>query len=184
MRNVSYISTHVTDGGNRMLGQFWDTQAQTIDAVQFQRYQDIEDIAFPMIAAKYLANATGYTLNQIGALVGRPRPNSTISDTAYKFLVYGQIAANVSYGTKQDIYDILGALNTSSRKVYNLFPRSIQADFILSELLDDLSVVVDIIEDATHPIEINVTAFTEEYFGFDDDTGALGFDSGEIGEGA
>jgi hypothetical protein len=187
MDNLTQITDHVEAGGKRLLAQFWDTQAQTFDQVMFQRYQDLEDIIFEMMGAKYLSAATGFTLEEIGDLVGYPLPagwDSTADANDYRALVYGQIAANVSYGTKSDIYDILGALETTDRRVYNLFPRSIHVDFIASEIISDCACIVDIIESATHRIEINVTAHTEGYFGFDDDPGALGFDEGEIGEGA
>lgn len=187
MDNLTQITDHVEAGGKRLLAQFWDTQAQTFDQVQFQRYQDLEDVIFAIMGAKYLSASTGHALEELGDLVGYPLPAGFDSVTAandYRALVYGQIAANVSYGTKSNIYDILGALGATDRRVYNLYPRSIHVDFIASEIIDDCACIVDIIESATHPIEINVTAYTEDYFGFDDDPNALGFDEGEIGEGA
>lgn len=184
MDNVTQITTHVDDGGKRLLGQFWGTQVESYDDVLFGQYQELEDVIFAMIQAKYLSFATGYTLSQIGALVGFPRPTGVENDDTYRALVYGRIAANVSYGTKQDIYDILGAFGATNRRVYNHYPRSIHVDFITSDVIADCDCVLNILNDATHPIEINITAHDADYFGFDDDPDALGFDEGIIGEGA
>lgn len=187
MDNIEQITDHEIAGERRLLSQFHGSQFQTFCGIWFDKIQAIEDVLYPMIQAKYLAYATGQTLEYLGELVGMPRPIGGLAasdDEIYRALIYGKIAANVSWGTKQDIYDIVGALQGTSIKVYNVYPAAVTVNYIASTVIDDCSCIRDILESATHPIEFDITAYTETPFGFSDDSTAYGFDVGEIGEAA
>lgn len=187
MDNLTQITDHAEAGFNRLLNQFRDggNFGEMVQAFS-GRFQGLEDALFSLIAGRYLANATGETLSQIGDLVGEPRPiygPAVDSDSDYRVLIYGRIAANTSQGRLEDLVRILGALNCTAIKIYQVYPASITVNFIGNELLNGTERVRDILTLAKAQVSMDITNQTESAFGFLGDLTAYGFGSGEIGEG-
>lgn len=184
MRNITQITTHETDGNNRQLSQDYETQFASFAGAFFSRIQGLENVAFPLISERYLSNATGATLENIGTLVGMPRPTSGVAatdDDSYRVLVYGKIAANVSYGTKTDVYNIMGALGSTQINVFNVYPAALTVNYIGNAVISDCACIRAILENATSPIELDIVRITETPFGFEGDSTASGFGAGQIG---
>jgi len=186
MNGVTQITDHAEAAFNRLLQQFRDggnfgEMAQTFAA----RYQGLEDALISLIEGRYLANATGETLSQIGELVGEPRPSygdAATDDDSYRVLIYGRIAANTSQGRIEDLVRILGALNCTAIRIYQVYPASITVNFIGNELLNGTERVRDILTLAKASVSMDITNQTESPFGFAGDLSAGGFGVGEIGE--
>lgn len=187
MRNLEQITTHVEDGLDRLLQQFKnDKQLNAFLTLQLQRAQDFHNVVYGMIAARYLANAENWILEQWGAAVGEPRPEygaAATDDDAYRTLIYGRIAINHSHGTIPDLLNILGVLGGTARRIYEDFGPSITVNLNQGDLLIACDCLRVILAQAKAPHGLNITAHTDTPFGFDDDPSAFGFDNGEIGEG-
>lgn len=153
----------------------------------FDELQLAETAITQGVTKRYIANAEGWALEQWGNLVGMPRPltgTASTSDPAYRVLVLGQIAANISYGTLPDLYAIMGALQLTQVKIFDLYPASITVNFLGNSIITDTSWVRDILERATHPIQFDITRHTETPLGLAGDLSGYGIGIGEIGEGA
>lgn len=139
------------------------------------------------VTKRYIANAEGWSLEQWGDLVGMPRPlngAAADSDSAYRVLILGQIAANMSYGTLPDLYAIMGALQLTQVKLFDVYPASITVNFLGNSIISDTTWVRDILERATHPVQFDITRHTETPLGLAGDLSGYGIGIGEIGEGA
>lgn len=187
MRNLSYISTHADDGANRILTSLRGDNFEGFLRVFLQRYQGVEDTAYSLIQGRYLSDATGFTLEQIGLKVGQPRPKigaAATNDNAYRILIYAKIAENISYGTLPDLYNILGSLQLERVKIFPVYPASLTINFISNSLTLTCGCIRAIIARATPPVTaIDITQHSAHPFGFEGDNSAFGFDDGEIGEG-
>lgn len=185
MRGLSYISTHEDDAFDRLKQDFKDKgNFKDLIGVFAARAQAFEDIAYPMIEAMYIANATGKTLEMIGENIGQPRPTygpAADDDNAYRVLIYAKIAANTSYGTIPDIYNVLGSLGLGSVRVFDVYPASITVNYIPNNLTLTCACVRHILVPATPPIGMDITEHSETPFGFEGDPTAFGFGVGEIG---
>lgn len=146
--------------------------------------QELETAVVESIAARYLANATDWALDQIGELVGLPRPTygaAATDDDAYKILIYGQIGANISHGTLPELYDILRSLQCTQVRLYEVYPAALTVNLIGTDLTATYDVIRPTLERATHPIEFDIVQHSEHPFGFEGDSSAFGFDDGELG---
>ncbi len=151
----------------------------------FDELQLAETAITQGVTKRYIANAEGWALEQWGNLVGMPRPltgGASTSDSAYRVLVLGQIAANISYGTLPDLYNILGSLGLTSVKIYELYPATLNVNFVNTGQLLAGDYIRDILVKATHPVAFDIVQHTDTPFGFEGCSTSYGFDSGEIGE--
>lgn len=183
MRNLSYISTHATDAGGRISAALSGGTFQALTEKLTGRYQGLEDAAYPLIDGRQVQNATGATLDAIGAKVGQARaPGQT--DATYRVQIYGKIAENISYGTLLDLYNILGSLELSRVKIFPVYPASLTVNFLSNSLTLSCGCIHAILQRATHPVTIiDITQHSNNPFGFEGNIRAKGFDAGEIGEG-
>lgn len=179
---VSLITTHDADGQNRIVSQFIGKTLKSFASINFQRYQELETAGHAMIAARYLRNATGATLEKIGETVGEPRPvngDASTSDTAYLALILARIIANTTYGTTPDVQNILQMLGAEGLSVRDVYPAAIEVAYTGDPLIDG-DAIRTMLEQATAPIEIGLTSYTASPFGFGGNNTNLGFGQGEL----
>lgn len=151
--------------------------------VVLEEIQTLETAIVQSIAKRFIQNATGWALEQIGELVGMPRPaygDAATDDDAYRILIYGQIAANQSHGTLPDLYNLLRALQLTNVRLYNL-RGAIVVNYTSTELSETYSFVRGLLERATHPIAFDITSTTSTPFGLLGDDLAYGLGVGHIG---
>lgn len=187
MNGLSYITNHVDQAFDRLKQDFKDVgNFKSLINVFTTRAQAFEDAAFPVIAGRYLANATGYTLDQLGERVGKLRPPygaAATDDDVYRVLIYAQIAINTSSGTIPDFYNILGALGLKNVRVYPVYPASLTINYTPNSLSLSCGCIRSVLESASHPIAFDLVAHEATgAFGFAGDITASGFDAGKIGE--
>lgn len=190
MDNISYITDHATQAGNRVIDWFKGGTFQELVEALAGRYQGLEDVVYPLIEAKYLANATGATLDGIGLLVGIARTVGQ-TDDAYRVLIYAKIAANISEGRMPDIYNIMSTLQATNIKGFDMYPAAIHLQYGQSPIAPNCGCIRRILEGvddtnsgATAPIEIDLVQDISESgipFGFAGTVGAGGFGVGSIG---
>ena len=179
---VEKITTHDEDGQARILSQFQGTTLEQMASIGFQRIQDLENAAHPLIADTYLANSVGETLDKWGEFVGEPRPvsgDAATDDTAYLGLIYARIIANTSYGTTPDVQNILQMLQAEGLSVRDVYPAAIEVAYTGDPLIDGDSIRT-MLERATAPIEIGLTSYTSRPFGFAGRRNNYGFGQGEL----
>ena len=184
MNNLTQITTHAADAGDRLYDVVRNGDFEQLVEARAGQYQELENAMFPLIASRYLANATGQTLTYIGQLVGEVRPttgSASTDDDVYRALIYARIAINVSEGRAQDIYDILGALGAATPRVQDIYPMAVQVSYQYSSIITDCACIRNALESATGPIQIDITEHTDTPFGFAGDGSAYGFGAGEIG---
>jgi len=183
--NISIRTGVVADGQRLLLSQFRNgSNVEDLLGALLAEAQLFEDACIPLIESFWLANATGWVLDQYGKLVGYERPSygpAYDDDDAFRILIYGQIGANVSYGTLPDLYQILGALQLGSAYIADVYPAAIVVNYEQTQLSAEYDFVRDVLERATHPIEIDITETTASAFGLLGDDTALGLSVGEIG---
>ena len=180
MQNISFNTNVVDNGVGLLLSQFRDCgNVGEFVAAFLSEVQAAETAITPIISAMYVQNATGWTLTQIGKLVGVKR--GILADDPFRVLIYAQIAANTSYGTLPDVYNVLRSLGLGAVRVWNRYPASITVNYIPNVLTLTCACVRFILESATLPISMDITEITETPFGFDGDPSAYGLGVGEIG---
>lgn len=185
MDNITYRTGVISDAQALLLSQFRaGSNVPDLLGALLTEAQIFEDNCVPLIESFWLKNATGWVLDQYGNLVGFERPGygpAYDDDDAFRVLIYGQIAANSSYGTIPDLYQILNTLELGSPYVVDVYPAAITVNFENSPIIES-SALRNILERATHPIEIDITAHSDTPFGFEGSSIAYGFDVGELGE--
>lgn len=179
---IDEVTSIESDGINLLLCQFRNSGNVPEFVRAFLReVQTLESAAVQSIAARYLMNATGWSLEQIGELVGMPRPvygPAANDDDQYRILILGQIAANISHGTIPELYSILQSLGLLNVVIWDVYPAAIITNYAQSSLITPAQ-IRQILERATHPIGIDAIAIiTDETFGFEGDLSAYGFDGG------
>ena len=190
MDNITQITDHSAKAGNRLIDWFKGGTFQELTEALAGRIQGIEDVTYPLIQARYLALATGITLDNTGAQVGIDRIVGQ-ADEDYRILIYAKIAANTSNGTIPDIYNIMGILGATDIKVFDVFPASIELQYTASDIISDCGCIRRILEGAdatdggaTAPIAIGISQNNATDgalpFGFEGTVGAGGYGIGQI----
>lgn len=102
---TSQITDHVERSLAANLSQFRGKPAWTglITSI-VRQVQEVEDAAWAVLVARVLANATGWTLDKIGKLVGQERQGMVDDD--YRRYISARIATNRSKGGIRDLITI------------------------------------------------------------------------------
>lgn len=151
--------------------------------------QEIEDVFWDILVQKILKTATGIYLEYIGKLLGMPRPltgTASTNDDSYRALIYAKIASNTSQSTRTDIISILKILGENLPKLKNLYPATLKVQYAKAKIAETFLTVAEvknILQNASAPINLEVSRYTDTPFGFADDINASGFDVGELSEG-
>ena len=152
-------------------------------------FQELEDVAFLLLAQKILKTATDIHLENIGKLVGQPRPltgTASTNDDSYRALIYAKIASNTSHSLRDDIISILKILGENLPKLKNLYPATLKVQYAKAKIAETFLTVAEvknILQNASAPINLEVSRYTDTPFGFADDINASAFDVGELSEG-
>jgi hypothetical protein len=179
MNNLEHILTHATDEAARLIDHFKSGNFEELVEGLGGRWQVLEDLLQTILTSKYIANATGPDLRKIGADLGVTQTNE--NDDIYRVFVYAKIAENHSTGSREDIYNVLSLLGLTELRVYDQYPATITVNYIPNSVILDCACVRAILNASSLPIEIDMTAHTENPFGFEGDTTASGFGIGQIG---
>jgi hypothetical protein len=113
-----------------------------------------------------------------------PRPPiglAATDDNEYRPLIWAKIAANNSYGLVDDLYNVMGALELTDERLYQVYPASITVNFQPSDVIRDWLQLRPILSAAKAPVSLDICAHTATPFGFLGDDSAFGFGVGEIG---
>jgi hypothetical protein len=97
-------TTYVSQGLAKFTSRFTQEAApnlRALAAVYLQGVQDLENAAFDVIQKKWLANAVGPDLDEIGDIVGQPRTG--LDDNTYRAAIRLRIKANKSQGRSSDV---------------------------------------------------------------------------------
>jgi hypothetical protein len=172
---MSYLtlnSTIVSDGLKLPLSQFQDKIGfKTVLTSLLQQVQELETAVYSVWIGIPLADAVGWALDQWGKLVGYPRPAyglAATSDTIFRALIYGQIAANSSYGRAADIYRILAAIKATGAEVRDVFaitptlsPSAMQVYYNCDTAVISGDLIKGILDRAKVPVQIGITEYYE-----------------------
>lgn len=187
MRGLTQITDHGEAAFERLPQFFKDggTFGQAVK-VMADRWNRVEQEFFNIMIGRYLANATGETLNQIGHDVGEDRPitgPAATDDDQYRVLIWGRIGANRSHATRPDLLRILGLLQVGRPRIYSAYPAALMVNFIPTPLLAGTDHVHDILTLAKASVEMDIVQYSANPMVFEGDTTGFGLDSGELGDG-
>lgn len=179
MNNLTQITDHSTAEARRLIDHFKGGNFEELVEGLGGRWQELENALWAIITGRYIANATGETLRNIGTDVGVDAVYTT--DDAYRVLIYAKIAENRSTGARADVYNVLSLLQLEEIKVIDVYPASITVNYIPSPITLTCACIRMILESATLPIAMDITSHGDTGFGFMGDTSAYGFGAGELG---
>lgn len=114
---VTQITTHTTDGLNRLLTQYQGKpKLEAIIRALIDQIQDAEDGTYSLYGRLDIDNSSGQQLDNIGTIVGRGRGDLT--DAKYRIKLYFQIGKNTSQGAAEKITSLMKLL-TGAAFVHN-----------------------------------------------------------------
>lgn len=123
------IIDHVQKALARLLTQYQGaTRLQSLLTAMIDPIQEIEDVLQSMNIDRYLAAAVGVQLDNIGDIVGLPRPTG-MGDEQYRLHLYGQIKVNTSEGQPEQLIQIYQLL---TQAVIVLLFEEFPAEFIIA----------------------------------------------------
>lgn len=127
---VTKITTHITDGLNRLLAQYKGQPNLTAAFTAFiEQFQEIEDATYDIDTAMQLWDGTetpalGSQLDAIGEIVGISR--NGLPDDEYILFIFGKIAENFSDSTVQAIGTVVSYLYAvANPQLFELYPAAI-----------------------------------------------------------
>ena len=182
---ITEITTIEADGKALLLSQFQNgSNIPEFLGVFLAEVQALETAAVQSIAKRWLMQATGWALEQIGELVGMPRPTGLTDDNQYRILILTQIAANISNGTLPELYNILRSMELTNVDIWEVYPASLTVNYTPNTLITPAQ-IREVLERATHPISFDITAIQDSTpFGFEGDFEGFGLDIGTLGDAA
>jgi len=120
-------TTITADALGQMLDQFdGSTNLRLLAASYLDQLQALEDAAWPLLAERGLANATGDRLDGIGEIFNVPRGGR--SDTNYRLALTVEIAVLQSNGTEADlltIAELVIQMGTPDYEFVENFPKGV-----------------------------------------------------------
>lgn len=102
------------------------TNWQKLITAMLTRANELEGVFLDIITKKYLANAVGAQLDDIGGIVGRERQG--MDDDTYRLWLYAQILLLKKSGSIPDIIAVFKAVNVGTSLTFSVsefFPRSL-----------------------------------------------------------
>jgi hypothetical protein len=179
---------HIIELKKRQLSQFKDkTNFNKWLEIIGTELNELEQVMTDMKNNLSIQTATGVYLDKIGLeiLQAPPRPLG-MSDNNYRAICYAQILLNTYNGNCQqllDFFKILGSTSIVFKEYYDFCLVDIQYNNI-DPLVFSPTKILELLESSTHPIQFDLTYFTDLPFVFDGDMSGLGFDEGELGASA
>lgn len=96
-----------------LLSQFWSSEKlQWFIKAHTDQMQDLENAAVAVLSGRYLDNAAGVQLDNIGEIVDLARGNLT--DAQYRARLKAKIRTNRSFGQGDDLLEIAGLVAPSA----------------------------------------------------------------------
>jgi hypothetical protein len=190
MTDIALVADHLAHQAKRMTYHIRKPVATSLTlsdfaAIFMTQLQEVENAAHNLIDQRALVlTVSSDCLDKWGDALSRPRPITGLAATdneAFRALLFAKIAENTSYGTHQDVLNILSTLRALSIIVRDIYPATIEVQYNNSIALLPLADVISILKAATAQIDIDASTFTAKPFGFAGDPTAYGFGVGEIG---
>ena len=173
------IEDHIERANDRLLSQFKGKEKiEGLLAAFHAQIQDIENVGYDLYLQRWIASATGNTLDRLGAMVNVERNGA--SDSDYRINIIGEINTQFSSGSNDDI--IITAKNITGASLV-LFIEEYPATFYLdcrgvdNTSLTDIPRLKRVIEKskpAGVKFELLITS-TSDSFSFSQDSEGLGF---------
>jgi len=179
MDNLEYITTHAADEAARLIDHFRGGSFEDLILGLGGRWQVLEDQLQIILTARYIANATGETLRNIGADLGVTQ--SSTNDDTYRIFVYARIGENRSSGSREDVYNVLSLLGLTQIRMYDNYPATVTLNYIPNSITIGCDCIKAILAASSLQVEYDITAHGSTPFGFEGDSTAFGFGVGEIG---
>lgn len=181
---VQQITDHEAQALARLASQFREkVNLEALVGILAGEVQELEDATYALILGRTLYHATGATLERWGDALNRPRPVSgaaATDDEAYRALLLGQVVANSSSGTPEDVLSLFRTLGATAARYGQPVPAAIAVTFS-GDLVASDPVLLELLKLATGPVAIDlVVSAPEGYFGFAADPDALGYGEGEL----
>lgn len=183
--SIDQITDHEGEGLDRLAEQFRGKANITGLLTPFlSQIQELEDTLFALIEGRSVFDSTGSNLDEVGAIVGQARsttgPDAT-DDEKYRALIFGRILINTSHGEPEKVLQLMRLLGADDVLLVEYGLASIGVQY-LGELITDDADTISLLEQATGPIEIQVSEYTTSPtpFGFAGTPGALGFGEGAL----
>lgn len=186
--SIEKITDHEESAVARLLWQFRNHKVTIPALLQIlaARTQTLENLLFSLITEKTLLKTT---FNSVLDEYGKPgnlnltRPLSgpaAFELESYRALLLAEIAANISNGTIEDIFNILKIIGADQIISFDWQPATLQLNYTGIIILN-VNSVNEIIVKSTPPINTLISFYTSNAFGFAGDSSAFGFGVGEFG---
>jgi len=179
MNNLEYILTHAADEADRLIDHFKNGDFQDFVTGLGGRWQVLEDMLQAILIGKYIANAEGEALRNIGLDMGVTQTSS--DDEIYRVFVYAKIGENRSSGSREDVYNVLSLLGLTQIAQYDVYPATVTVNYLPNNTTLECACVEAILNASSLQVAYDITAITETPFGFEGDNNASGFGIGQIG---
>jgi hypothetical protein len=106
---LSHSTDHLSRGRALLLAQFKGKQnVEALLGAALVQVQELEDAIYGMLIGRWLPNAVGVQLDNLGKIVGQRR--GTRDDDAYRRWIHARAMINRSSGTVEDIYKVVRRL--------------------------------------------------------------------------
>jgi hypothetical protein len=93
---------------DRLIQQYKQPNLEALVGVLAYPCQDLEDALNQLYDSQWLNTSTGQQLDNLGALVGRPR--NGLTDDIYRLFLQAQILVNKSSGGPEEIYSVFSLI--------------------------------------------------------------------------
>lgn len=111
--NFAYVSDHAARALDRLIVQYRGKPLiEGIIRILGEQIQRVEDALNELVTERFLADAVGVQLDNLGAIIGEPRGNS-VDDAEYRVRIQARLLTNRSRGTIDDIAGIFDVLLAS-----------------------------------------------------------------------
>ena len=120
--SITKITTHLNDALARLLFQFKTMEKiESLNAMQGQQIQYLEDASFDFLSKMSLQDATGAILDRWGVVLDEARLGD--NDADYRSRLFFKIARNICSGTPEELILFFNyLLQTSTVQINELFP--------------------------------------------------------------
>lgn len=175
---ITEITTHENDAIDRLITQYSDsTNLQQLIKVYTTQIQEIETVFFDLLNSRTINNSSGQQLDNIGTLIDQDRLG--YDDTTYLGLIYNKISQINSEGTIENLISIFNILMNAD-KITLSEPSTAHVNLYAinsSPLISNNDINIAISNSKPTGVSVDLINVQSDYFGFQNDSEALGFSS-------
>jgi hypothetical protein len=177
------ILNHVQQGLARLVTQYQESpNIQKLLTAFIEQVQTIEDSLEDMNTARYIDDAIGQQLDNLGQIVGITRPPGA-SDAVYRNLILGQIKINTSQGQPEQVIQLFLLLTSAP---FVILYEGYNADIVLESsyqipnqaMADELITILSQATPAGVRIDDIVSFDPDMAFSYDGNLSGFGYDDG------